>query len=86
MDTAPTLTWTKLVLIGMPGTECGYWLKEGGESEPSDFLDEFGPCSNDSRWLAGMLFLCQEHAAMVAKEFGDDIADIEAAWLEGLAG
>ena len=78
---APSLMWLKLPIIGMPGSECGRMLCEGGESvENKDFKDEFGPCDEPARWMVGPLLLCQEHAAKVAEEFGDSIAEIEKAW------
>ena len=84
-DTA--IQWLKLPLIGCPGTECGKMLLAGGGSEVAQsFKDEFGPCEEFARWMAGDLLLCQDHAAKVAVEFGDNIEAIEKAWLEQLAG
>lgn len=78
-----TITWNKLVLIGAPGTECGRMLIEGGHTIVAQtFKDEHGECNEPARWIAGMLLLCQKHAAIVAEEFGDDITDIEEAWRE----
>lgn len=78
-----TVSWLKLPIIGMPGAECGRELLRGGETRiVQDFKDEFGPCDEPARWSLGMLLLCQEHAAKVAEEFGDDIGEIEKAWRE----
>lgn len=73
-----TLAWMKLPIIGMPGSECGSRLLDGGETEPvSSFRAEY-PCINFARWCVGDgLLICQEHAAVVAAEFGDDITEIE---------
>jgi hypothetical protein len=71
----------KVPLIGCPGTECGRMLLDGGRTEiVQSFKDEFGACEEPGRWLVGDLFVCQEHAAKVAAEFGDDIGKIESAW------
>jgi hypothetical protein len=75
----------KVPLIGCPGTECGRQLLEGGRSEVvQSFKDEFGPCEEPGRWLVGSLFVCQEHAAKVAEEIGDNIDAIEKAVMEKL--
>jgi hypothetical protein len=75
------VSWLKLPIIGMPGTECGRRLLDGGTAEvEQSFKDEFGECEQPARWSIGMLLVCQEHAARVAADFGDDIAEIEAAW------
>ena len=82
-DRAQTVNWMNLPIIGMPGTECGRTLQVGGTTVvQQDFKAEFGPCEEPARWSLGMLLLCQKHAAIVAKEFGDDIDAIEAAWRE----
>ena len=84
-DERPSIVWTKVALIGCPGSECGRELRDGGETvENESFKAEFGPCDEPGRWLVGMLFVCQKHAAMVAYEFGDDIDEIERAWKERL--
>lgn len=81
------INWLKLPIIGAPGSECGMRLLPEGQTEVAqDFKDEFGPCDEPGRWLAGMLFLCQKHAGIVAAEFGDDIEKIEAAWRRQLSG
>jgi len=68
----------KVPLIGCPGAECGRRLLDGGRTEVvQSFKDEYGACEEDGRWLAGGLFLCQDHAAKVAAEFGDSIEAIE---------
>lgn len=78
---AEGVSWLKLPIIGMPGTECGRMLNEDGTTEVmQSFKDDFGPCDEPARWSVGMLLVCQEHAAKVATEFGDSIEDIEAAW------
>lgn len=75
--------WLKLPIIGMPGTECGRELLEGGDTTVmQSFKDEFGPCDEAARWMVGPLLVCQKHAEIVARNFGDDIAAIEAAWRE----
>lgn len=80
---AASVSWLKIPIIGMPGTECGRMLLDGGRTEVvDDFKGEFGPCDEAARWLIGDLFVCQEHAAKVAEMFGDDIAAIEADWRE----
>ena len=81
MNTA--VHWMKIPIVGMPGTECGRYLLDGGTTEVAQsFKDEFGPCEEAARWCVGPLLLCQEHAAKVAKDFGDSIEEIEAAWRE----
>jgi hypothetical protein len=83
MQSPATVSWLKLPIIGMPGAECGRRLSEGGTTVvQEDFKEEYGPCDEPARWSLGMLLLCQEHAALVAVEFGDDIAGIEDAWRE----
>lgn len=75
------VTWTKVPLIGCPGTECGRQLLDGGRSEiVESFKAEFGPCDEAGIWLVGMMFVCREHAEIVAREFGDDLAEIEKEW------
>jgi hypothetical protein len=75
------VSWMKLPIIGMPGTECGMMLLDGARTEVvQSFKDEFGPCEEAARWMVGRLFVCQEHAAKVAADFGDDIAAIEEDW------
>jgi hypothetical protein len=77
------VSWIKLPIVGMPGTECGKMLLDGARTEVvQSFKDEFGPCDEAARWMVGDLFVCQEHAAKVAADFGDDIVAIEAAVLE----
>ncbi len=77
------VNWLKVPIVGMPGTECGRVLLEGGETRiMEDFQEEFGPCIAPGCWMAGMLFLCNDHAAKVAAEFGDDLAEIEKAFRE----
>jgi hypothetical protein len=80
---AATLSWLKLPIVGMPGTECGRMMQDDGTTvEVRSFKEEFGPCDEDARWSAGMLLLCQKHAGVVAEEVGDDITEIESAWRE----
>lgn len=84
---AAAVNWMKLPIIGMPGTECGRMLTSDGETQVvRSFKDEFGPCDEPARWAVGMLLLCQRHAGEVAADLGDDIAEIESAWREGLHG
>lgn len=72
--------WMKVPIIGMPGTECGRELLEGGKTRRIDtFKEEFGECDEDGRWMVGMMFVCDKHAAIVAKEFGDDLEEIKKA-------
>lgn len=81
-----SIYWMKLPIIGMPGTECGRQLLDGAETRVAeDFKAEFGECDKPGRWMAGMLFLCDEHAAVVAREFGDDLEEIKAAIMEQFA-
>ena len=80
-EPAFAVSFHKLALIGCPGAQCGRRLLESGETvEQADFKDEFGACDNDARWLVGMLFVCQEHAARIAELGGDNIEEIESAW------
>lgn len=82
MGSEATISWLKLSIIGMPGTECGRVLHNGGLTTESDsFKAEFGPCAEPARWCVGSgLLVCQRHAEIVAAEFGDSIEDIERAW------
>lgn len=82
-SSSTAVSWLKLPIIGMPGTECGRLLQVGGETvEQADFKQEYGPCDEPARWSVGPLLLCQKHAAVVAEEFGDHIDEIEKAWRE----
>jgi hypothetical protein len=73
-----TLAWIKLAIIGMPGSECGSRLLDDGVTAPEPSFRAEYPCTNFARWCVGDgLLICQEHAAVVAAEFGDDITEIE---------
>ena len=76
--------WTKVPIIGMPGTECGREMIVGAPvtRENESFKAEFGECDESGRWLVGMLFLCDRHAAIVAEEFGDSLDAIRKAIAE----
>ena len=69
--------WMKVPIVGVPGTDCGYELLPGAKTRRrDDFKAEFGECDEPGRWMAGMMFLCDKHAAIVAEEFGDSLAAI----------
>lgn len=84
VDTEPrSISWMKVPIIGMPGTDCGWELLEGAETRRVDsFKAEFGECDEPGRWMVGMMFVCDRHAEIVAREFGDDFAEIKAAIME----
>lgn len=78
------ISWTKVPIVGMPGTECGREILAGAPvtREVESFKAEFGPCDKDGRWMVGMMFVCDDHAAIVANEFGDDFEEIKQAFRE----
>lgn len=81
-----SISWMKLPIVGAPGSECGRQLLEGGETRPvASFKMEFGACDEQGTWLAGMMFVCDKHAAVVAADFGDDFEEIKRAYLERIA-
>lgn len=82
-SSAASISWMKVPIIGIPGAECGRQLLDSAETrEVEAFKAEFGECEEPGRWMAGMLFLCDRHAAIVAREFGDDFEEVKAAIME----
>ena len=83
MRDAASISWMKVPIIGMPGTECGRQLLEDAETEVvQSFKDEFGECDEPGRWMVGMMFVCDRHAEIVAREFGDDFEKVKDAICE----
>lgn len=81
----PSISWMKLPIVGLPGADCGYELLPGAETRRVDtFKVEFGECVEPGRWMAGMLFLCDKHAAIVAESYGDNLDAIAQAIREQL--
>ncbi len=72
------VTWTKLVLYGCPGMECGNVLH--GDPLPPE-AEVYG-CGKPGRWAFERIFLCDDHAREVAELVGDDIDAIDKAWKE----
>ena len=76
----------RVPVVGCPGTECGYELLDNAETRRVEsFKAEYGECDEFGKWLAGRLFLCDKHAAIVAADFGDSLDAIRAAIMEQYA-
>ena len=58
-------------------------LLDGAETRRVEsFKAEFGECDDTGRWLVGSMFVCDKHAEIVAREFGDDFEKVKDAICE----
>lgn len=78
------VVWTKIVLYGCPGTECGNFIDPPPARVPPE--SELYGCAEFGRWLFERVFLCDRHAREVAELVGDDLDEIDAAWKEHVRG
>lgn len=84
---AQAVTWTKIVITGVPGMECVIPVTPDGrasdpEGEPLPLELRTRKCGGDGIWAVGAAFVCREHAAEVARMMDDSIEAIDAAWRE----
>jgi len=84
-DVGTQVSWLKIPIVGLPEMACQLPVTKDGraldrDGDPLPMHLRTRECGAEGRWMLGSVFLCQVHAAEVARMMDDSIEDIEEEW------